>query len=57
MNTEPRNSNITGILLLVLFALALLAACSRVRTVDGLGKADVGNFLLRQQYGAGYRDR
>lgn len=28
MNTKPRNSNVTGILLLALFALALLAACS-----------------------------
>ena len=28
MNTRPRNPNLTGILLLALFALALLAACS-----------------------------
>jgi hypothetical protein len=28
MNTEPRKSNVTGVLLLALFALALLAACS-----------------------------
>jgi hypothetical protein len=28
MNTEPRKSNLTGVLLLALFALALLAACS-----------------------------
>jgi hypothetical protein len=28
MNTEPRKSNVAGILLLVLLALALMAACS-----------------------------
>lgn len=28
MNTKPRNSNVTGIVLLALFALTLLAACS-----------------------------
>jgi hypothetical protein len=28
MNTDPRKSTMTGILLLVLFALTLLAACS-----------------------------
>ncbi len=28
MNTQPRKSNITGILLLALLALALVAACS-----------------------------
>ena len=35
MNKEPRNSNVPGLLLLVLFALALVAACSGVDLPPG----------------------